>query len=94
METFCLTAVEAALSKTLAITNGLAALQNTVGDRGICIEGDASTNEWQEKALFELFSIMEDKTKREELIESNHKWASTLSWESQAEKLTKEHLHF
>lgn len=94
METFCLTAVEAALSKTLAITNGLAALQNTVGDRGICIEGDASTPEWQEKALFELFSIMEDKTKREEVIERNHKWASTLSWESQAEKLTKEHLLF
>jgi hypothetical protein len=92
METFCLTAVEAALSKTLAITNGLAALQNTVGDRGICIEGDASTPEWQEKALFELFSIMEDTTKREEVIERNHKWASTLSWESQAEKLTKEHL--
>jgi glycosyltransferase involved in cell wall biosynthesis len=94
METFCLTAVEAALSKTLAITNGLAALQNTVGNRGICIEGDASTPEWQEKALFELFSIMEDKTKREEVIEFNHKWASTLSWESQAEKLTKEHLLF
>ena len=86
METFCLTALEAALSKTLAVTNGLAALQNTVGDRGICIKGDASTPEWQEKALFELFSIMEDKTKREELIERNYVWASTLSWESQADK--------
>lgn len=92
METFCLTAVEAALSKTLAITNGLAALQNTVGDRGICVEGDASTPEWQEKALFELFSIMEDKAKREEVIERNHAWASTLSWESQANKLTSLHL--
>jgi hypothetical protein len=94
METFCLTAVEAALSKTLAITNGLAALQNTVGDRGICIEGDATKPEWQEKALFELFSIMEDKTKREELIERNHKWGSTLSWESQADKLIREHILF
>lgn len=92
METFCLTAVEAALSKTLAITNGLAALQNTVGDRGICIEGDASTLEWQEKALFELFSIMENKTKREEVIERNYAWASRLSWESQAEKLVREHI--
>jgi hypothetical protein len=92
METFCLTAVEAALSKTLAITNGLAALQNTVGDRGISIEGDATKPEWQEKALFELFSIMEDKTKREELIERNYAWASTLSWESQADKLIREHI--
>ncbi len=94
METFCLTAVEAALSKTLAITNGLAALQNTVGDRGICIEGDATKPEWQEKALFELFSIMEDKTKKENFIECNYKWASTLSWESQADKLTREHILF
>jgi len=92
METFCLTAVEAALSKTLAITNGLAALQNTVGDRGVCVEGDASTPEWQERALFALFSIMEDKTKREEVIERNHEWASTLSWESQANKLVTEHI--
>jgi tetratricopeptide (TPR) repeat protein len=92
METFCLTAVEAALSKTLAITNGLAALQNTVGDRGVCINGDASTPEWQEEALLELFSIMENKPKREELIMRNHDWASTLSWESQANKLLREHI--
>ena len=89
METFCLTAVEAALSKTLAITNGLAALQNTVGDRGICIPGDPSTVEWQDAALGELFSIMEDgaSQKREELMERNYEWASKMSWENQAKKL-------
>jgi hypothetical protein len=92
METFCLTAVEAALSKTLAITNGLAALQNTVGDRGICVEGDASTSEWQENALFELFSIMENKKKKEELIDRNYLWASTLSWKSQANKLVTQYI--
>jgi len=89
METFCLTAVEAALSKTLAITNGLAALQNTVGDRGICIPGDPTTVEWQDSALGELFSIMRDDAsqKREELIERNYEWASKMSWENQAKKL-------
>lgn len=89
METFCLTAVEAALSKTLAITNGLAALQNTVGDRGICIPGDPSTTEWQDAALGELLSIMADDAsqKREELIEKNYEWASKMTWENQAKKL-------
>jgi hypothetical protein len=86
-ETFCLTAVEAALSKTLAITNGLAALQNTVGERGICIEGNATTDEWKKKALNELFFIMENKHKKEELINLNYEWASKLSWENQANKL-------
>ena len=55
METFCLTALEAALTKTLVITNNLAALQNTVGHRGVVIEGEATETEWQEKALIILF---------------------------------------
>lgn len=91
METFCLTALEAALSKTLAITNGLAALQNTVGDRGVCIEGDASTEEWRAKALTELFSVMENKQRKEDLIENNYEWAKKMSWENQAYKLLDEH---
>ena len=87
IETFCITALEAAVSKTLAITNGLGALQNTVADRGICIEGCASSIEWREKALQELFSIMENVDHRRELVEKNYKWAKNLSWESRAEKL-------
>jgi predicted O-methyltransferase YrrM len=54
METFCLTALEAALTKTLVFTNDLAALQNTVGDRGIIIPGDPMKKEWQDVALDKL----------------------------------------
>jgi hypothetical protein len=93
METFCLTAVEAALSKTLAITNGLAALQNTVGNRGILVEGDANTLEWREKALVELFAIMENRERREELLEKNYNWAKNMSWENQAYKLLDDHIN-
>jgi hypothetical protein len=91
-ETFCLTALEAALSKTFAITNGLAALQNTVANRGFCIEGDASTVEWQEKALVALFYIIENKKEKEKLIELNYNWASKLSWKNQANKLSNDFL--
>jgi predicted O-methyltransferase YrrM/glycosyltransferase involved in cell wall biosynthesis len=38
METFCITALEAAHSKTLAITTGIAALGEVVADRGIIID--------------------------------------------------------
>jgi len=93
METFCLTALEAALSKTLAITNGLAALQNTVGDRGICVEGNASSPQWREKALNKLFEIMENRERREELIEKNYEWGKNMSWETQAYKLLDEHIN-
>jgi tetratricopeptide (TPR) repeat protein len=91
METFCLTALEAAMSKTLCITNGLAALQNTVGDRGVCVDGDATTREWQDKALSALFSIMENKEVRESLIAKNYEWASKLTWENQAYKLSNQY---
>jgi hypothetical protein len=90
-ETFCLTALEAALSKTLVVTNGFAALKNTA-IHGICIEGNPITEEWQEKALTELFSIMENKTKKEKLVELNYNWASKMSWKNQATKLLEEFL--
>jgi len=93
-ETFCLTALEAALTKTLAITNDLAALQNTVGDRGVVIKGDASTKEWQDVALEKIFEYMDPSNidKKNESINKNYDWASKLSWENQAYKLVSEHL--
>jgi len=89
METFCLTALEAASSKTLCVTNNLAALQNTVGNRGVIIEGDPTTEIWQENALQKLFYYMDEKNKREKekLLTINYEWANTLSWEKQSRKL-------
>lgn len=95
-ETFCLTALEAAASKTFAITNGLAALQNTVSDRGITIEGDPTTEEWQNKALEILFKYMSDKPEivieKDMLILENYKWSKTLTWKSQADKLLNQYV--
>jgi predicted O-methyltransferase YrrM len=92
METFCLTALEAASSQTFVITNELAALQNTVGNRGCIIKGDATTDEWQSKALEELFYYMDEKNieRKKNFIYKNLEWATNLSWEKQANKLLKE----
>ena len=93
METFCLTALEAALTKTLVITNNLAALENTVGNRGVIIKGDANEIEWQEKALVKIKKYLSnDSDFKNELIERNFEWASKLSWESQAKKLLDDHI--
>lgn len=92
METFCLTALEAAITKTLAITNNLAALENTVGERGVVIEGDTSTQEWQNRALSELFKIMNNPTQKEILLNKNYNWALNLSWEKQANKLLTQYI--
>lgn len=94
METFCLTALEAALYKTAVICNDLAALQNTVGDRGLMIPGNTREQEWQDKALTQLFLLMEPKgqERKNKLIQKNYQWARTLSWGNQAKKLLDEHL--
>ena len=94
METFCLTALEAALTKTLVITNNLAALQNTVGHRGVIIKGEPMDSEWQETALSKIKKYLdpENKSLKNELIERNYEWASKLSWQNQATKLLDEHI--
>lgn len=89
LETFCLTAFEAAASKTLAITTPLAALEETVGDRGILIEGDAYTTEWQDKALQQLFNILDNQLEKNKLIEANYKHVQTKTWKNRANDLIK-----
>ena len=94
METFCLTALEAALTKTLVITNDLAALQNTVGHRGVIIKGDTREAQWRDRALIKIKKYLDPENVhlKNELIERNYEWASKLSWDSQAKKLLDEHI--
>lgn len=97
-ETFCLTALEAASSKTFIVTNDLAALQNTVGNRGLIIKGDPTTIEWQEEALNQLFYYLvsdidgKNDVKKNQLIDENFVWANALTWESQANKLLEKYI--
>jgi len=94
METFCLTALEAALTNTLVFTNDLAALQNTVGDRGIVIKGNPMEKEWQKQAL-EKISIYFNSDKQilyNNYRQKNYQWASSLSWENQAKKLLHQYI--
>ena len=72
----------------------MAALQNTVSDRGVVINGNALEREWQEMALQKIFYYMDktNKDKKNELIEKNYIWASKLSWENQAQKLLNQYI--
>jgi predicted O-methyltransferase YrrM len=91
-ETFCLTALEAAITKTFVITNGLSALKYTVGDRGIVIEGNPNEKEWQERAInilkvYILNNSIDHYNYKNELIEKNYNWSKTLTWNNQSLKL-------
>lgn len=82
-ETFCVTALEAAASKTLAVATNMAGLQHTVGDRGVLF--DSSYTESQ------VFQILKDTLENEELkkslIEKNYEWAKINTWAFQATKM-------
>ena len=82
-ETFCLTAVEAAISKCVVITNGLAGLSETA-KHGITVPGNPYTSTWQEECLKTLFNVME---KGSETIETNYNDAKSRTWEIQAHTL-------
>lgn len=84
VETFCMTALEAAASRTLVITNDLGALQNTAKN-GLIIPGDASTSDWKTKAI----SLIKALTPRrvQHSIDINYKWALDHSWKNQSDKL-------
>jgi GR25 family glycosyltransferase involved in LPS biosynthesis/predicted O-methyltransferase YrrM len=88
-ETFCLTAMEAAITKTLAITNDLAALQDTVGSRGIVIPGDASLQEWQDAAFSKICDVLDNPGSKltSQLIDQNYNWALKHSWKDRAADL-------
>jgi len=89
-ETFCLTALEAAASGTLVVCSELAALQNTVGDRGLVVPGVPTTAEWQRSALDRLFGLEPEEKAR--LLETNRVWASTLTWRGQADRFLEQYL--
>jgi len=86
-ETFCLTALEAAVSKTLAVTNNLAALEDTVGDRGVITHGSPLDESWQDECLSKLFQYMDGTLDKGTLLEKNYEWSQTLTWRGQAKKL-------
>ena len=96
METFCITALEAAASRTLVITNNLAALQNTVGDRGLVVGGDsidsARSEKWQDDVIEQLIELIEDKSKMDELLDRNQEWSKGYDWSKLGERMVDEYL--
>jgi glycosyltransferase involved in cell wall biosynthesis len=84
-ETFCLTALEAAISKTCVITNGLAALSETAR-YGLTVPGDPYNPDWQKRCLHLLTTI---ENVKQFSIERNYKWAKKCTWKSQTDQLIK-----
>jgi predicted O-methyltransferase YrrM/tetratricopeptide (TPR) repeat protein len=91
-ETFCLTALEAAATRTLAITNDLGSLSEVVGERGIIVPGDPQTEEWQERAMEALVGVLQNKGKQNYLIAANYEWARKRTWKARADEFVQKYV--
>ena len=90
-ETFCVTALEMAAAGVLAITTDLAALKETVGDRGIMISGDPNSKEWVDTVIGRLVEISND-TKLG-LVKKNREWAALHNWTTLTHRFVKSYIH-
>jgi glycosyltransferase involved in cell wall biosynthesis len=77
-ETFCLSALEAQLTKCLCICSDLAALKNVVGDRGILFDKDMSKDECVQLVV----NTLKDEEKVKKLTEKAHDWALQQNWDT------------
>jgi glycosyltransferase involved in cell wall biosynthesis len=84
VETFCMTALEAAYYKVKVVSNNLGSLAETVGDRGVVIGDDWTDNDIVD-SLFENF---------DDRIIRNYSWARGLTWKGQTELMMKYLINF
>jgi glycogen synthase len=80
-ETCCLTAWEAAASKTLVVSNNLAALKTSIGNRGVIVEGNAREKWWHDQALERMFEVLDNEAEHE-YTDRNFEWVKTKNFET------------
>ena len=85
-ETFCLTALEAAISGTCIISNGLAALGETARN-GVLVEGNPLTYDWENRCFERLKYIVKSSNYKNSLVEKNYQWAKDFTWKNQTNRL-------
>lgn len=89
-ETYCITALEMQYSKVLCVSTRLAALINTVADRGILFDiprEGYDSEEYRKVALDSFFSVYDNPELKNELVEKAHEWAKKQTWRNRALEL-------
>jgi glycosyltransferase involved in cell wall biosynthesis len=91
VETCCQTAYEAAATKTLVISNNLAALAESIGDRGIIISENPGSSTWESQVLFMLDKVF-NQGYGSDLITKNYNWVSTKTYDKVVDDFAKSYL--
>ena len=87
LETFCLTAYEAMISKTLIVCSEVGALKDTVNNHGILIPGNPTDENYDDKALQILFTIMDDNSVKKKYVDLAYYYAKKQTWFTKTNEL-------
>ena len=80
-ETFCISALEAQMAGALCIATDLAALQTTVGPRGVLLPGDPASPQYRFAAIDAIRRSVQDPQWRERIVSDAREWAAEQSWD-------------
>lgn len=75
-ETYCISALEAQMSKCICICTDLGGLTETVGERGILIKEPIWSEEYKNKAIEEIINLTNNENLKEKYREIGYKWAT------------------
>jgi glycosyltransferase involved in cell wall biosynthesis len=84
-ETFCITAVDAGVSKCALVTSNLAGLKTTLYNAAILINGNSRSEEYQKKFIEESIKVLTDDKYRKEWADKAYNKVVNYTWDKIAE---------
>jgi glycosyltransferase involved in cell wall biosynthesis/GR25 family glycosyltransferase involved in LPS biosynthesis len=85
-ETYCISALECMAAGCICITSNLAALKDTVGDRGILLKNSIHSANYFEEAENKIVEIANDDRLKEHFRSKGIEWARNQSWKLRAKE--------
>lgn len=85
-ETYCISALECMAAGCICITSNLAALKDTVGDRGILLKNSIHSASYFEEAENKIVEIANDDSLKEHFRSKGIEWARNQSWKLRAKE--------
>jgi len=85
-ETYCISALESMAAGCICITSNLAALKDTVGDRGILLKNSIHSASYFEEAENKIVEIANDDSLKENFRSKGIEWARNQSWKLRAKE--------
>jgi len=85
-ESYCMSSVEAQMAKCVCVATDMAALTESIGDRGVLIKEPIWSEEYKEKSINEIIKILNDEELKNKYQEAGYQWAKEQTWENRAKQ--------